>query len=177
LHQSCSVWCEQGREIISQRLEVRALKCKLILIVHSGGLTPYAEPLGTRDACMAANIKGKTTASRAEAKKQAVNICWQCEMYKRWPRSDGSEQGLQASTNLSHRSEGPKIVLFTKKWTSFFSFSHIKAGAEHQETIHRGITGGSPRKCHSETEFRNRPGPKNVPCPLRGVAKETAVCM
>jgi len=76
VHHSCSVWCEQRREIISQRLEVRTLKYKVILIAHSG-LTPYAEPLGTRDACMAANINGETTASRAEAKKQAVNIGWQ----------------------------------------------------------------------------------------------------
>jgi len=87
LHHSCSVWCEQRREIISQRLEVRALKYKVILIAHSGGLTSYAEPLGTRDACIAANINGETTASRAEAKKQAVNIRWQFEMYKRWPRA------------------------------------------------------------------------------------------
>jgi len=42
LHHSCSVWCEQRRELISQRLEVRALKYKVILIAHSGGLTPYA---------------------------------------------------------------------------------------------------------------------------------------
>jgi len=66
--------------------EVRALKYKVIIIAHSGGLTPYAEPLGTRDACMAANINGETTASRADAKKQAVNIRWQCEMYERWAR-------------------------------------------------------------------------------------------
>ena len=87
VYHSCGVGCEQRREVIPQRLEVRALKHKVILITHSGGMTTYAEPLGTRDAYMAASINRKTTATRAKAEKQAVNTCWQCEMNKRWPRA------------------------------------------------------------------------------------------